>query len=1089
MSLRVTSWNAGGLARNVRNRAFLRSIEDFDIILVQETLVLESARRPAIPGFQLFARHAVKPIRGRPVGGLATFVSFSLLNSYDVTAVENVDECECECQLLRFSRVQSASPEFPELFFVCNVYVPAFPAPVDYGRLNSFLGDILETRAPLCPFLLAGDFNGHAQSRARAFRGFVSELCDEGFKNFPELGSRVPTFISHKGSSVIDFCFGRGWEWKGDGCAIFSLETFGHRLLQLEFLFPRLSKYALSPRTSFRRHVNNLPVNDGLLETLRGKGWDSPVGMLRSGVSAVFSFFLAWLLPHLFTVRPPAALEDDPWVRYLSFQELRDLRSAKAKVDMLSRNFRLGEDTGQLGRASREFLVLRSSLRHIALDRFAAGTQKAGDDPSSLWKTVRNFRIDPSAAQGLPVDTLCTYFHTLFNRASDVISLPFLYEWAPEEKELDARFTLVELDRVFSELCVNVAPGPSGVGNDVILALGKIPGTRKVLLDLFNGCLLGGSIPEALGKCEMFLLYKGKGDPLLPNSYRAIALLDCFLKLYERLLFHRLDRWAKKLDLVPPLQFGFRPRSGTLDAIFVFSKLLERFVFRGSGLLFAALIDFKSAFPSVDRSLLFKKLAGWGMSVRFGRALHALFKNNTFVLRFASGVTQEFQVNTGLREGSVLSPLLFSLFISDMEQSVLRPFDAGVNFQYQDFKVGQVPVPGLLYADDLIILARSAFCLRARLKRLEEYVTRNKLTVNVSKCEVVVFGDHRENFSFRFLSEALPVRSSCKYLGVSFGESSGIDLHLKSLSSRFSTSVTVFFQLMNKLQVGNLKLLSRLTTSLLLSSLYGIEFAIEPTLASDLSVHFRRGLRSFVGVPSRVSNDFLSMMFPSLSFDLFLAKRKLGFLRRMTGPSDTLASVFFLVDRIDDFPRGFGFSSDLLSFLATLGLPELAYCSDKSDISRALGEELEKSQLLAWERMRAAKSTSFLCSVFSCPQELYKSLLFASSLNKATLRIFLLMWSGSVAISIFGAHSRVCHLCQQPLTSQHFFGCDFDICGHLSLIVAVRNDNLVEVLRTTVQAYFNYYLRCKPAILSEDEGLLLDSLDSVDRFSSLFPSS
>jgi hypothetical protein len=403
--------------------------------------------------------------------------------------------------------------------------------------------------------------------------------------------------------------------------------------------------------------------------------------------------------------------------------------------------------------------------------------------------------------------------------------------------------------------------------------------------------------------------------------------------------------------------------------------------------------------------------------------------------------------------------------------------------------VGQVPVPGLLYADDLIILARSAFCLRARLKRLEEYVTRNKLTVNVSKCEVVVFGDHRENFSFRFLSEALPVRSSCKYLGVSFGESSGIDLHLKSLSSRFSTSVTVFFQLMNKLQVGNLKLLSRLTTSLLLSSLYGIEFAIEPTLASDLSVHFRRGLRSFVGVPSRVSNDFLSMMFPSLSFDLFLAKRKLGFLRRMTGPSDTLASVFFLVDRIDDFPRGFGFSSDLLSFLATLGLPELAYCSDKSDISRALGEELEKSQLLAWERMRAAKSTSFLCSVFSCPQELYKSLLFASSLNKATLRIFLLMWSGSVAISIFGAHSRVCHLCQQPLTSQHFFGCDFDICGHLSLIVAVRNDNLVEVLRTTVQAYFNYYLRCKPAILSEDEGLLLDSLDSVDRFSSLFPSS
>ncbi len=659
MSLRVTSWNAGGLTRNTRNRAFLRAVEDSDIVLVQETLVLESARRPVIPGFQLFPRHASKPIRGRPVGGLATFVSFSLLNSYDVT-IENVDECDFECLLLRFSRVQSASSELPELFFVCNIYVQAFPAPVDYGKLNSFLEDLLETRAPLCPFLLAGDFNNHAPSRSRAFREFVSELCNEGFRIFPEPGSRVPTFISHKGSSVIDFCFARGWEWKGDGCVIFSLDTFGHRLLQLEFLFPKLSQYALSPRTSFRKHVNKLPVSDDLGVVFRKKGWDSPIGMLRAGVSCVFSTFLAWLLPFLFTVRPPVS-DEEPWVRYLSFHELRDLRAAKSKVDLISRNFRLGESTEQLSRASREFLVLRSTLRHLALDRFATDTQKAGDDPTSLWKTVRNFRIDPSAAQGLPVDTLCTYFYALFNRASDVISLPFLYEWAPEEKELDARFTLTELDRVFSELCATVAPGPTGVGNDVILALGKVPGIRKILLDLFNGCLLGGSIPEAWGKCEMFLLYKGKGDPLLPNSYRAIALLDCFLKLYERLLFHRLDHWAKKLDLIPPLQFGFRPRSGTLDAIFVFSKLLERFVFRGSGLLFAALIDFKSAFPSVDRSLLFRKLAGWGMSVRFGKALHALFEEievDPECLRFEKNSAFNLAIAISLLPAVFLSALL-----------------------------------------------------------------------------------------------------------------------------------------------------------------------------------------------------------------------------------------------------------------------------------------------------------------------------------------------------------------------------------------------------------------------------------------------
>jgi hypothetical protein len=351
-------------------------------------------------------------------------------------------------------------------------------------------------------------------------------------------------------------------------------------------------------------------------------------------VSGVFVLFFAWLSSFLFEVRPPE-VEEEAWTRYLSFSELGELRSAKVQLRAGREQFRIGGDPTMLKALDLRYSNLRSQLRRAALSRFSEATYLAGDDPTSLWKTVRNFRLDPSASQGLPVDTLCTHFYQLFNRVSDLISLPFLYDFVPSDLGLDSRFRMSELERVFSELRVGVAPGPSGVGNDVILALEKIPGFRPFLLNLFNGCLIGGSIPDAWTKCEMFLLYKGKGDPLLPNSYRAIALLDCFLKVYERLLFHRLDNWASRLSLIPPFQFGFRPRSGTLDAVFVLSKLLERFVFGKKGLLFAALIDFKSAFPSVDRSLLFKRLAALGMSVRFGNALHSLFEGNTFTLRFA----------------------------------------------------------------------------------------------------------------------------------------------------------------------------------------------------------------------------------------------------------------------------------------------------------------------------------------------------------------------------------------------------------------------------------------------------------------------
>jgi hypothetical protein len=959
----------------------------------------------------------------------------------------------------------------PPSFFIVSFYIPPPPFVSDYSNVLTFLESKVQARFLLDPVLVVGDFNCH--SRGRPFQGFCNELGSAGFRFFPEPSSSTPTFISHKGSSVIDFIFARGFSWVNEGFFVHPFDTFGHRVVCGEFRFPALSSFPLVPRSSYRKHVGSVVPSDAITGLVREEGWKGPLVMLKCGVTAVFACLMVFISRFLYEVRPPPTSEE-PWARFLSFSELKDLRGLKDRVVTLRVSFRVGDDVTPLGAAHLEYVSRLSFFRRLAQGRFADATCKAGDDPASLWKTIRNFRLDPSAAQGLPVDALCLHFCQLFNRVGDVLSLPFLYSFVPECPELDSRFTSQELCRAFSELSLNVAPGPSGTGNDVVLFMKNVPGFQKVLLDLFNACLIGGSIPDAWKKCEMFLLYKGKGDPLIPSSYRAIALLDCFLKLYERLLFFRLSAWARQREIVPPAQFGFRPRSGTLDAIFVFARLIERFVFQRKSVLLAALIDFKSAFPSVDRSLLFQKLAKLGVSTRFGFALHSLFDQNTFILRFEGGVTEEFKVNTGLREGSVLSPLLFSIFIADMEETVLRPFHPAVNFQFSDFCVAGVPFPGLLYADDLIILARNRLCLKTRLKSLERYVIMNRLTVNVAKCEVVCFGS-QDRCRFSFLGEQIPVRDSCKYLGATFSREVGLTAHLNAFPAKFSASVTLFFSLLRRLQVSNLILVSRLKVSLLLSTLYGIEFARDKELASQLDLSFRRGFRSFLGVPPRVSNDVLFLLFPQFSFSNFILRRKLGFLRRSLCPSDTLAAVWFLEDRLVDFPSGVGFSSDLKVLLDAFGLPELINCDEKSIVSRALQESHEKEVLLAWERMRLAKSTSFLCTVFSDAVNFFQAARAASSVNLTTLRIFLLMWTGSVYIHLFGAHQRTCPFCGGSLDSKHFFGCYFDVCQYLQLIVWARNEQFPDLIRFTADAYFQFALRLKPVILSEEELLALGS--------------
>ena len=116
---------------------------------------------------------------------------------------------------------------------------------------------------------------------------------------------------------------------------------------------------------------------------------------------------------------------------------------------------------------------------------------------------------------------------------------------------------------VLKEMKRHKAPGLFGLVAEMIQATGDIG--IQWILDLCNGIVKEGSIPEDWKSSVVLQIYKGKGDPMQCGSYRGIKLLEHAMKVVERIVEHRIQQQIE----IDDMQFGFKKGKGTTDAIFM----------------------------------------------------------------------------------------------------------------------------------------------------------------------------------------------------------------------------------------------------------------------------------------------------------------------------------------------------------------------------------------------------------------------------------------------------------------------------------------------------------------------------------------
>ncbi|XP_057312797.1 uncharacterized protein LOC130654265 [Hydractinia symbiolongicarpus] len=188
------------------------------------------------------------------------------------------------------------------------------------------------------------------------------------------------------------------------------------------------------------------------------------------------------------------------------------------------------------------------------------------------------------------------------------------------------------------------------------------------------------------------------------------------MKVIERVM----DKLLRERIDIDKMQFGFVPGRGTTDAIFLLRQLQEKYLGKRKNLYFA-FVDLEKAFDRVPRKVIWWAMRKLGVDEWLVTMVQSMYSNARSRVRINDSLSDEFSVNVGVHQGSVLSPLLFILVL----EALSMEFRTGCPWE-------------LLYADDLVLIAESMEELVEKFEKWRKGLEEKGLKVNTAKSKVMI---------------------------------------------------------------------------------------------------------------------------------------------------------------------------------------------------------------------------------------------------------------------------------------------------------------------------------------------------------------
>jgi exonuclease III len=817
--LRFWSWNVNGL--RFKSHLIQNHLDNFspDILCVQETRSKVADLPVGLNGYQTYEQHADSKIGG--ARGLTTFVSSDFKSYVTLRSPHWL-----------ITKVFGGS--LASVSFVVNVYLPGKQTGIRTKVMMEF-AEVLKVahkQAKGAPVIIMGDFNGTGKQ-------IDSWVNRKGLSMFErnEVSGDSTTYFSGKRESDIDHVL-TNFDLEKRGPTMVLRDVVGSDHCPISITVGNLLKDCKvstgSDACLFKR------INVGLLE--RGKPtivachnfWDA----LEEGEASVDELD-AKFTSVCHNVAEEVGLHVEPR-KLINKRRKRvvDLRACTkrsiVKMKILEDKVRVKQESGsgssvtgerelsELSRAkvrTRSLLArdhrisnLKSVVKCCRIARYS--------NAKAYWRWARNYGSNPSYAVG--VDPVQDPLSKKLLVGTEEVKLAWtahykslstfgvdeaLVAGSGDEERVDAGVPILGTPDLCELVGINeeITWGEiCDVGN--AMRRGKAPGDFDLIpLEFLATCLdqkdpatgrypagpatgMGKRLTElmlrvwneemipAAWNCSTVVSIPKKGDLTNMDNYRGISLQAIVMKLFSALINKRVYGALEKGNRFSNAQAGFRSSEECqAQAVALYEALIRRKNVHLSS--YACFLDMRKAFDMVPHAAMLEKCSKIGIRGKCLNILKAMYENSTFRVRGGFGYTELISLLRGVKQGSPLSPTLFDIFINDLLDGAKElglSVPTGESFD-------TYTLPGLLFADDLVLLADSMKNLQKLLNLATNWANKWGMRFGLDKCAIICFGGDRaevDKEEWVLQEQRVEVRENYTYLGILFTE----DLDLIKMS-------------------------------------------------------------------------------------------------------------------------------------------------------------------------------------------------------------------------------------------------------------------------------------------------------------------